>query len=43
MSKQKLWIFGSKPWWMFWNYRSGLAGGFVAGLLISIVVLIFFG
>ena len=29
----------ARPWWHFWDPRSGLVGGLVAGLLLSAVML----
>jgi hypothetical protein len=28
----------SVPWWQFWNPRSGLVGGVVAGVLVNLFV-----
>jgi len=40
MSDWRNWFFGSKPWWMFWNYRSSFAGGILFGCVVVAVVLV---
>ena len=32
------WLFGSKPWWKFWDPRSSFAGGLVMAVVFFIMV-----
>jgi hypothetical protein len=36
------WLGASQPWWRFWDPRSGLIGGFIAGSLLMAVQWLFF-
>lgn len=37
------WMRCPAPWWRFWNPMSGLKGGLVAGLVLAVMVIAFYG